>query len=619
MSDIKLNVRCFQAIDRQRLEKLEEDWRDLNGTEVLPFAQNQTSFTEIAENIIPDKDGPWKHPLVMIISTHYSNDGVNTLCNKAHSFLMKQSKDNPLDILSITAGMKKNDLLLRILIRPYKNIPDMSLFFDEIGENIIKSKKTQSKTSGKLIIPDDVKNHVYSKKQIEEHEKKYKNQIESAYNKATAELPFLNQIDTYIPKELPNPEDTNELIYDLQTKDMQITTMSSYEKFNQTFKEVMTYVNGIEYYEYMSIMAVSGYERYDLEQQFMDKVKVYVMERYVDKGFFPVEDIPKLMEKLYRSLFQMYVIQDLIDDPLVTDIKITAPNSIRARVRGKAYISNITFIDGADYLRFIKGVSVRNGISLNVPAQTFTDEKDENYILRFSVTAAYVNSVPWPYLHIRKIARKKMMAQELIDAGMMDEKLRDYLLDCGKNSRGVVFAGPPGSGKTVILNWFLEEAYEQSAEILVIQENDELFTNRKGVMFQHVVNYPKEGEVACSLEDLGKLALVAGANVFVIGEAKGGEICSAITLSNSGCRTALTIHSPSSVETVDKMADLAMRGIAQSYEQAKRSLKSFQTIVYLQDFKIQEISEIIGYNEQKKDMEYKYIYKRSVGDIGKQA
>ena len=160
------------------------------------------------------------------------------------------------------------------------------------------------------------------------------------------------------------------------------------------------------------------------------------------------------------------------------------------------------------------------------------------------------------------------------------------------------------------MNWFLEEAYESSAEILVIQENDELFTSRKGVIFEHIVDNPQKGEKPCSLEELGKLALVSGANVFIIGEAKGAEICSAITLSNSGCRTAITIHSPSSTETLDKMADLAMRGYATSYEQAKRMMKSFQTIVFLQDFKVQEISEIVGYDEEKKDMIYKPIYRR---------
>lgn len=203
------------------------------------------------------------------------------------------------------------------------------------------------------------------------------------------------------------------------------------------------------------------------------------------------------------------------------------------------------------------------------------------------------------------------MSQDLINAGMMDEKIRDYLIDCGKNSNGIVFAGPPGSGKTTALNWFLEDGYESSAEILVIQENDELFAYRNGVMFEHVVLNPQRGEEPCSLEKLGQMALVAGANVFVIGEAKGAEIVSAITLSNSGCRTAITIHSKSSTDTIDKMTDLAMRGNPNTtYDQAKRMIKSFQTIVYMEDFQIKEISEIIGYDEEKKDMIYRRIYRK---------
>ena len=58
------------------------------------------------------------------------------------------------------------------------------------------------------------------------------------------------------------------------------------------------------------------------------------------------------------------------------------------------------------------------------------------------------------------------------------------------------------------------------------------------------------------------------------------------------------------------MADLAMRGYAQNYEQAKRMLKSFQTIVYLENFSVKEISEIIGYDEKNHDMIYRHIYRK---------
>jgi ERCC4-type nuclease len=59
------------------------------------------------------------------------------------------------------------------------------------------------------------------------------------------------------------------------------------------------------------------------------------------------------------------------------------------------------------------------------------------------------------------------------------------------------------------------------------------------------------------------------------------------------------------------MVDLAMRESPNtSYDQAKRVIKSFQTIVYLEDFKVKEITRIVGYDEKKKDMIYQRIYKR---------
>lgn len=606
----EINLKHYVIKDVDSLKKAEDKFRDKGAVEQMPWAKENTPYTEIAETIIKDRKGAWATPLQIYISRHRTTIGARQLCRMADQFVSEQEGFD-CDILSVQAGMKGRHLVLVMLLREYSGQFDFKKFFDYTGDQLVTIVEDNKPTEGNLIIPDSIKNFHYTPEQIKKHDEVEKEQ-KKALESATKELPFLNRIDKYEPKELPNPEDHMDLIYDLRTKDQQTKTVCSYDEFYGIFSRIMIWVTGIERYQYMLSL-----KSRDAENEFMSILKAHVQKKYVDERILPSEDYPAMIDKLYRALYQLYIVQDLIDDPNITDIKITAPESIRVRIKGDAYLSNVHFVDENDYIRFIDAIAVRNGIKLNVPEQTFTDTHDENYILRFSITAEYVNSVDYPYLHIRKIARHKLLGPDLIKAGMFDEKVRDYLLDCGKNSRGVVFAGPPGSGKTVALNWFLEEAYEESAEILVIQENDELFAYspetpeyRKGVMFQHVVNYSIDGKQAVTLEQLGQLALVAGANVFVIGEAKGAEICSAITLSNSGCRTAITIHSPSSTETIDKMADLAMRGYANDYNDAKRMLKSFQTIVYLQDFKVQEISEITGYNEDTHEMEYRYIYRR---------
>ncbi len=595
-------MRCITVRNKASLQQLEKDYRHYETAETMPFAK-WTSFAEIAEVVVPDKDGPWKNPLTFYESEHSTTIGGDSLCKKTRDFLELQKEECDMQILSISAGMKGSNLCVDILIRCYKKHPDFSNFLAYIGEDADAFSKEEN-VEGKLIVKSNTKT-VFSKEEIEEYKAALQEQNKLLLD-ATEEHPFLNSLHgRYVPVDLPSAEYNGDMIYDLKTRDMQTSTIITYDNFIRIFTETMNYITGVEKDSYYNVM--QGKTK---EEDFMSIVKTFVVKNYINTKQMPQEDLPALMDKLYRALFKLYIVQDLIDDPQVTDVKITAPDDIRARIRGKAYSSNITFISDDDYVRFVTGVLIKNRISLTRKQETFTDDHDDNYILRFSFIAAYVSSTGYPVIHIRKVSRKKLLAPDLIQLGMFDESVRDYLLDCGRHSKGIIFAGPPGSGKTVALNWFLEDAYENSAEILVIQENDELFAYRKGVIFEHVINNPKDGEEACSLEELGKMALVAGANVFVIGEAKGGEVCSAITLSNAGCRTALTLHTNSAKETIDKICDLAMRGFATSYEQTKRSLKSFETIVYMQDFKVQEISQVIGYDEQKKDMIYRCIYKR---------
>lgn len=598
------------------LVKLDTELSDYKDSEIMPYAKN-TPLQEVATEVLKDKqgikaDGTFKSPLLVVYTLHPTTIGAKQLTQNIKDYLSEKKKSTyKMDIISIMAGLKEEQLCAVFIVRVYAayNEEDAmrKIEFRDIFAFLGEQGETDDEIKEKLIIPPEAYNH-YTENDIEEHERNLIVQ-QKAYDNASEDAPFLNSLDDYTALELEPVNEHTEFIYDLKTQDMKISTILPYDKFIEVFNECMIYITTIEKDSYYGVIKGS------IEKEsFFNTIEAYVDTHFINTGILPEEDFHYLKDKLERALFQLYIVQDLIDDDQITDVKITAPDSIRVRVGGKAYLSNITFINRDDYIRFINSIAVKNNVDLSVPTQTFTDESDENYILRFSITAPYITGSGLPIIHIRKVSRKKLLGPDLIKKGMFDKKIMNYLLDCGKYSKGVVFAGPPGSGKTVILNWFLECAYESNAEILVIQENDELFAYRKGVMFEHVVNNPQKGEQACSLEDLGQLALVAGANVFVIGEAKGAEICSAITLSNSGCRTAITIHSPSSTETIDKMADLAMRGYAQNYDQAKRMIKSFKTIVYMQDFKVQEISEIIGYNEKTKDIDYKCIYRRAEED-----
>lgn len=425
---------------------------------------------------------------------------------------------------------------------------------------------------------------------------------------ATEEYPYLNSIDEYVPEVLRADEDDMDIVFDTNAYIYTHRTHMLREDFDRIFVATMNYFTNSERVTFRNVQ--QGQTNPDV---LLRDVANYVRRNF--PGMQDNNDFNVMMERLRVAMLGYYVLQPLIDHPQTSDIKVSAPDDVRVRVKGKAYQSNATFIDVNDLDRFVDAILLRNqiisvtgGQEVKDPVITFTDTHDENYILRFTVSMPDVNAVDHPYLHIRKVPKVKPTFEDLIKAGMLDEKIKAYLIDKAKTSQGIAFAGPPGSGKSTILNAWIEYI-PRTRETLVIQENDELNTKQKGFMFKHVT-HGFRGEPVCTLEDLGRMALVEGCNQFIIGEAKGSEMRSIMTLMNSGGYGALTIHSKSVYQIMNKMADLVKYGSSYSFEEARRMLKVFDTLVYLEGYKVRDIVEIVDYDENKKDYVYRHIYHR---------
>ena len=418
---------------------------------------------------------------------------------------------------------------------------------------------------------------------------------------ASYDMPLLNRGHPYIPEAGRTKEDDEAISYDAVTKLHARTHISSY-RFDEIYKDMMRFFTQQERFQFKEYQAGKK-PASDFYRDCANRLKSTYRQEMENQN-----DFNAMMDRINLAYFQYDVLQPLINDPLTTDIKICSPTDIRVRVKGKAYKSNATFMDEDDLSRFVDGLAIRNHVDImSYPIVTFTDSHDKNYILRFTVSSPYVNAVKYPYLHIRKIPKDKPSFDDLIKAKMLNEDVKLYLIDRAKLSRGIVFAGPPGSGKTTALNAFIEYI-PKTRETLVIQENDELQTKQSGFMFKHV-SHGFMGEPICTLEDLGKMALVEGCNEFIIGEVKGGEMRYAMTLLNAGGYAALTVHSTNAYETLDKLADLVKYGSSYTFEEARRMLKTFDTVVYMEGYKIREILEVNGYNDQTRKYNYINIYR----------
>jgi len=73
-----------------------------------------------------------------------------------------------------------------------------------------------------------------------------------------------------------------------------------------------------------------------------------------------------------------------------------------------------------------------------------------------------------------------------------------------------------------------------------------------------------------------------------------------------------SVHGASSTQALNKLADYVKYASDYSREDALKMLMSMDVIIYMKDYKIYEISEISGWDYEKKEIKYKTIYKKEI-------
>lgn len=429
-------------------------------------------------------------------------------------------------------------------------------------------------------------------------------EINAKYFSATHDKPFLNSIETYVPSYDIETLSGDWPIYDIHEEDDFVETTASKEKIRATFNRVMNFF--------------TTSERTSLRRTLNGEIEVsqfmYDVNQYVDTYCqIPEEDKKMFSAKLERSFFSYYVLTPAIMDENISDIRVLAPDNINVKVHGDHYTaSHLKFIDANDYVRFIEGLIIRNRVNIGDKEILLFTDKDYNpdYILRFNICLGTINSTGLPYIHIRKVPKKKTTLTDLINAGMLDNKIAAYFLDKVATSKGIVFAGPSASGKTTLMNAGIDYIPKDKS-VLCIQESEELFSHvHPNIYFQHMIKYA-DGSTKIGLSELGQNGLVCDSGYFIIGESKGKEVRDLLRASNTGHRCWTSVHAQSSEETITRLADYVKYGADYSFKEAERMLKDLEVIIYIQNFKVMEITEIVGYDDEKQQMIYRPIYRRN--------
>lgn len=320
-------------------------------------------------------------------------------------------------------------------------------------------------------------------------------------------------------------------------------------------------------------------------------------------------NIPQLVQEIQEDLLGLGPLQQLLDDPVITEIMINDAGTIYIEKAGKKMRTEVSF-DDEQHLRYVIErmlMPTRRRVDETYPYVDFSlpDGSRVNIVIPPVVFGG-------PALTIRKFLRNITAIEDLITLQTMTKPMADVLVSAVKGKLNVVFSGATGSGKTTLLE-VLSSYISEDERIITIEDTLEL-TLRQNHVVRLVTKPPNvEGKGEISIRDLFVNSLRMRPTRIILGEIRGKEALDFLQALNSGHRGSLAVlHASSPEDAIGRIETMALFSNINlpSWAIRKQIARAIDLIVQLEQMpggirKVTHITEVI---ETKEDMELKDIF-----------
>lgn len=343
----------------------------------------------------------------------------------------------------------------------------------------------------------------------------------------------------------------------------------------------------------------------DIVKQIKDKaVKKNVLEskiiEIIDSKNILIEGISReeLIKRVMDEVFGYSILQKYIEDPEVNDIMVNDYDVIYIRKNLTDIRVNEKFRDREHYKQFLFKVCAFIGEKLNESSPQ-VDGTDNNLGLRINITASPINTYA-PSLVIRK-RHKHFPMEYLLQQGNMSKEMYDTFHILAKAGCRIMFAGQMESGKTTLLNSYLNLIDRRT---IIMEDTPELLTTNPNTVYQRTVKADSEDAVEVTLADLVRNFRRTNGLMPVVGEVRGPEAAELLDLFNTGfIWGASSIHANSVRDAVNQLIfQIKASGkLGVDRKELEEYIgRTLDVIVYMEKRKVVEIDEIYYDYEKEK-------------------
>jgi len=296
-------------------------------------------------------------------------------------------------------------------------------------------------------------------------------------------------------------------------------------------------------------------------------------------------------------------LQELIDDPEVTDIFVNGPQNVYKRVNNRDILCpEISFRDDRHLEQYIRALLAKVGQRIT-QAECLVDTRDVRNRLR--INAGIPPAAKTPYLCIRKHIVADFTAEDFRRSGTLTPEIEEFLALSLRARLNILIAGPTGSGKTTLVRFLASHFIPDDERILVMEEEEELRIPHQNQVALEAKKKAGEDDVEITLDGLVRNGLRMAMRRMLLGEFRGKEAFALIRAFGSGHDGGMvTVHANDLYNAADQIAVMMLyANTPLKYEHLKLLIaQAINLIVYMENYRITDIAYVAGYDHQRKEV-----------------
>ena len=339
------------------------------------------------------------------------------------------------------------------------------------------------------------------------------------------------------------------------------------------------------------------------------------------KRYLEISVRERFRKEIFHSIRQLGILQELIENPQITEIMVNGTQGIFIEQKGKIKKLDICFDSTEKLKHVIWQITAKCNRVVNEASPIVDARLSDGARVNVVLDPVAING---PILTIRRFPPNPITMEELLSMGCLSRECRDQLEVLVQAGCNILVCGGTGSGKTTFLN-VLSNFIPESERVITIEDSAELqIRNISNLVSLETRNANVEGCKEITIRDLLKASLRMRPDRIIVGEVRGKEAVDMLQSINVGHSAMTTVHANSVRDVVSRLETMVLMGMDMPLPAIRRQIVSgFDLIVHLGRLRdgsrrVLEIAEPIGLSGGEVEMRTIYRFEqKDISDNGR--